>query len=64
MGMETIAGWKANGEVHNCSLGEMETSWASRGEFESHVAWYPSIVDQGDLGSRWTFHATLSRCYF
>lgn len=31
-------------------------------ELESHVADYPQM-DQGDLGSRWTFHATFAMLF-
>lgn len=50
MGMETIAGWKANDEVHNYAL------WGAAGnrrvglrgvEFESHVAVHPRSGSRG-----------------
>ena len=62
--METIAGGKANGEVHNYSgvVGTDELGFAG---LSLRVTWL-SIpgVDQGDLGSRCSFHAMFSRRYF
>ena len=47
VGMETIAGWKANGEVHNCPLG-VETDELGFAGLSLRVTW-PCIpgVDQG-----------------